>query len=1574
MVQIVGYRAPAGQSAIGIDIRLVNSVALSVISVPLELRSVTPGSFVLSLGPTTFLDRLSAPSVLPDDLRTWHFEHENGVSCTYGAPSFTANLEHPVAASPEAYWVYRTGNAAVEYLAAGEDPVGLGSIRIGFATSFTPGTFEIDTMCVDPGGAGDRLRFADEFGVDVPVAFIKGTMTLNGPPVAKDTTINMLVGQEVSGFYQATDPNDDPLTFTTITLPATGDVDFGPGDSFTYGAPNDAGTSILEFEVSDGLVTDVGTITFVFDYEPPETLYVRKTGIDAPGNGTSANPFRTIPYAISTSSQGDRIVVGPGIYDQPGEVPVVYPQNHKLTIVSEAGPFATELVGTPSASGSVVVMHAPAPGDTLTISGFTIRDNHVSDPGCDFCGGGITVGISTVARILNCVVRNNSASGTSGQSAGGILFNGSGGIIANNWIMSNSGLFDASAVGGMIIGPSADVTVINNTIAQNVGPDFETSAGVRIEDQTSLSRFDNNIVAFNAPGRGLTALTDLPVTESTVNNLYFGNMSDAQGFTSTSTWSFDDPLLADTGVGNLHLTCQSPARNGGQVASLPSGVNFDIDGQLRVPSNPPPRVDIGADQFYDADKQAIFVASADSGCVPLNVSFSNLSTCIDEEWRWAFGDGATSTSKSPSHQYTQPGVYQVRLIALGGLDADTTFDTVYAMGELDVDFTSNAQSGCVPFEVNFTAFADADADMFIWDFGDGDVDTGQQVTHTYTTAATRTVTVNAVNMCGTYSQTKTDYITVKTLPVVQMTSVFDTMTTVPCNPFAVQFGYTSDRPIVAWSWDFGDNSTSTDSTPMHLFAAGDTFSVRLIATGECGNSQHVRTNYIKLKPRPIVTAFAAPGFACVGVTQVTFTANVTGAISSSLWLFGDGATASGTSATHTYSQVGKYLPKIVVVSSCGQDTIPVSDTIVVGSLPSAAISASADSGYEQLSVQFTDQSTNLPTSWSWRFGDNQQSTLQDPTHLYTTGLYQSTLIASNPCGADTSANRRIVVGSYRSVIVDSLGTSGDTILYSVRVDTLVIGYDHTVYLAGQVTPFPIQGSVAFKFEPSSGVPPFTATMKVIPSLNLASGNYLLEMRAVDSLRANQQGLPLAKIATRAYPHVGFTAIEVIPNPISMDSTIVSQLSSRTITIRNTSTVSEPYTLIVQPAQTSGPPFQTLPNQGNGATLGPGQSMSWVLGFAPTRKGDVSGWVRVISNDPGNPTLQVTMTGRGLGEQVPPRVTVASPLLNAEATIDQGVNLTFSEQMVVVQLDTILHVTSRRTGAPIPGTAIFNQLAMSFMPDDWMWPDDTVTFTLRSLVTDTNGNRLDGNADGNESGSPSDDYILTFFTGPGVYPGDANRDGLVNEADILPIGRFWRLQGPPRSQPYTDLSMQPARAFPVRAAAHADCDGNGIVDSADVCPIAEFFDRDTVLPKAVVELWLEEAQAWNATVVDAMLGALLDCSSQGAGTAVLRQALSEMQTQNPIPYEYSLEQNYPNPFNPATVIAYTLSSASEVRLDVFDILGRRLTTLADGSRDAGVHRVIWDGRDENGTGVSSGIYFYRVSTENFTQTRKMLLLK
>ncbi|HUI65466.1 MAG TPA: T9SS type A sorting domain-containing protein [Bacteroidota bacterium] len=90
--------------------------------------------------------------------------------------------------------------------------------------------------------------------------------------------------------------------------------------------------------------------------------------------------------------------------------------------------------------------------------------------------------------------------------------------------------------------------------------------------------------------------------------------------------------------------------------------------------------------------------------------------------------------------------------------------------------------------------------------------------------------------------------------------------------------------------------------------------------------------------------------------------------------------------------------------------------------------------------------------------------------------------------------------------------------------------------------------------------------------------------------------------------------------------------------------------------------------------------------------------------------------------------------------------------------------------------------------------------------------------------------------------------------------------------------------------------------------------------------------------------------------------------------FSLEQNYPNPFNPATIISFTVPSFSQVRLEVYDILGRLVTTLLSQEMASGTYKVRWDGTAQNGVGVSSGVYFYRIQAGSSTAIRKMLLLK
>ncbi|MCH9031277.1 MAG: T9SS type A sorting domain-containing protein [candidate division Zixibacteria bacterium] len=95
-----------------------------------------------------------------------------------------------------------------------------------------------------------------------------------------------------------------------------------------------------------------------------------------------------------------------------------------------------------------------------------------------------------------------------------------------------------------------------------------------------------------------------------------------------------------------------------------------------------------------------------------------------------------------------------------------------------------------------------------------------------------------------------------------------------------------------------------------------------------------------------------------------------------------------------------------------------------------------------------------------------------------------------------------------------------------------------------------------------------------------------------------------------------------------------------------------------------------------------------------------------------------------------------------------------------------------------------------------------------------------------------------------------------------------------------------------------------------------------------------------------------------------------------PTSFSLDQNFPNPFNPSTKINYDILNAGLVKLEIYNVLGQRVRILVNEHKEAASYTVEWDGRDNNGGKVSSGVYFYKVNANNgeFVQTRKMVMLK
>jgi len=95
---------------------------------------------------------------------------------------------------------------------------------------------------------------------------------------------------------------------------------------------------------------------------------------------------------------------------------------------------------------------------------------------------------------------------------------------------------------------------------------------------------------------------------------------------------------------------------------------------------------------------------------------------------------------------------------------------------------------------------------------------------------------------------------------------------------------------------------------------------------------------------------------------------------------------------------------------------------------------------------------------------------------------------------------------------------------------------------------------------------------------------------------------------------------------------------------------------------------------------------------------------------------------------------------------------------------------------------------------------------------------------------------------------------------------------------------------------------------------------------------------------------------------------------PVPVEYILQQNYPNPFNPSTTINYNLPTSGLVSLNVYDLLGREVASLVSTEQSAGHHSITWNGKNNSGNAVPSGVYLYSLSSGNYKNTMKMILMK
>ncbi len=160
-------------------------------------------------------------------------------------------------------------------------------------------------------------------------------------------------------------------------------------------------------------------------------------------------------------------------------------------------------------------------------------------------------------------------------------------------------------------------------------------------------------------------------------------------------------------------------------------------------------------------------------------------------------------------------------------------------------------------------------------------------------------------------------------------------------------------------------------------------------------------------------------------------------------------------------------------------------------------------------------------------------------------------------------------------------------------------------------------------------------------------------------------------------------------------------------------------------------------------------------------------------------------------------------------------------------------------------------------------------------------------------------------------------------------------------------------------------GEAIFDNVFVTPFDEI-GTTTELTYTIKNAPLDKK--WYAIYVEDPSGQLLPSGAAVTSSLPSEYLLVSVDNEN-IPLKYTLEQNYPNPFNPNTIIQYSLPVKQKVKLFIYDILGRKVQTLVNQVQNAGKYTL-----DFNASNLSSGVYFYQIKTDNFVQTKKMLLLK
>ena len=389
-----------------------------------------------------------------------------------------------------------------------------------------------------------------------------------------------------------------------------------------------------------------------------------------------------------------------------------------------------------------------------------------------------------------------------------------------------------------------------------------------------------------------------------------------------------------------------------------------------------------------------FVANNTTVCLGNQISFVDISSPTPSGWLWDFGDGNTSTEQFPTHLFTTAGTFDVSLTATyssacAGTETKTGYVTI---GEIPTaDFSADVTAGCeTPFTVQFTNQSVGSGSLdYIWTFGDGEVSTEENPSHTYLNNGVYTVSLTAINADGCSNTiTEVDYINVSVTEADFLPDAFGF-----CMPLEVNFADSSVSAsnIVSYEWDFGDGGTSTLSDPTYVYADTGIFDVSLIITNDLGCTDTLtRTNYIFVYTPPVANFEDNDTVICPGELDfINLSLNAT----DWFWDFGDGESSTEENPTHEFQDTGYFDIRLITLNNGCSDTLEVPNMIYV-SPPIASLDYSFDCNMPD-QFTFNNQSYGF-TDWNWILPDGSTST-DDPLVLtYSTpGQYIVRITTSN---------------------------------------------------------------------------------------------------------------------------------------------------------------------------------------------------------------------------------------------------------------------------------------------------------------------------------------------------------------------------------------------------------------------------------------------------------------------------------------------------------------------------------------------------------------------------------------------------